>query len=99
MDPYERVNFWSHSVPAVGLAILCALGFLHGSPSVTVYAACAATTHGMSALTHVFPESRTLVGRSLGHSEKQGQDKTGRHHACRPVPGHAAWVDAHQLLC
>ncbi|KAL6769301.1 hypothetical protein ACKKBG_A30475 [Auxenochlorella protothecoides x Auxenochlorella symbiontica] len=60
VDPYERVNFWSHSVPAVGLAILCALGFLHGSPSVTVYAACAATTHGMSALTHVFPESRTL---------------------------------------
>ncbi|KAG1656019.1 hypothetical protein FOA52_005647 [Chlamydomonas sp. UWO 241] len=62
-DPYERVNFWSHFLPGCVLVVLgvCALlGSFSGGTPMAVFCACAATTHLLSAVTHVWPDDHAL---------------------------------------
>ena len=62
-DPYERVNFWSHAVPGALLSALsaaAALGAARGGAPLAAFCACAAVTHLLSALTHVWPDSHAL---------------------------------------
>jgi len=76
LDPYERVNVWSHAIPgalflALGLVSLSGLappGLLprtDGSRAWThdplgAFCLCAATTHLLSALTHVWPDDARI---------------------------------------
>jgi hypothetical protein len=63
-DPYERVNFWSHSIPGALLLLLAALaaaGAAPGGAPMAWFGVCAATTHLFSAMTHVYPDSHGLV--------------------------------------
>lgn len=78
VDPYERINFWSHAVPATGLLVLGLRGWLRGELSVALYCGCAAVTHGLSALTHVFPESVALVRRAGRALVERGRRKWGK---------------------
>jgi predicted membrane channel-forming protein YqfA (hemolysin III family) len=62
-DPYERINFWSHFLPGVAFSILslCSfLGMIHGGTTLSLFTACATTTHLLSALTHVWPDNHAL---------------------------------------
>ncbi len=57
-DPYERVNFWSHLLPGLAFVVLAlAAKALHveGTQALSIFCIAAATTHLLSALTHVFP--------------------------------------------
>lgn len=63
-DPYERVNFWSHAVPGVAFLLLGLSALSHlvaGGPPLFIYSCCASITHLFSALTHVYPDSHSLV--------------------------------------
>ncbi|PNW77179.1 hypothetical protein CHLRE_10g425650v5 [Chlamydomonas reinhardtii] len=62
-DPYERVNVWSHGLPALAFIVLGALakaGAVPGDNALAVFCFCAAMTHGSSALTHVWPDDHLL---------------------------------------
>lgn len=75
-DPYERINVWSHALPGLaflalglfslsGLAPEGALPRTDGRRAWThdplgAFCLCAATTHLLSALTHVWPDSARL---------------------------------------
>uniref|UniRef100_A0A383V9U8 Uncharacterized protein n=1 Tax=Tetradesmus obliquus TaxID=3088 RepID=A0A383V9U8_TETOB len=62
-DPYERINFWSHFLPGVALLITGLLAHLHlvaGGEALWVFCCCAATTHLLSSLTHVYPDDHLL---------------------------------------
>jgi hypothetical protein len=66
-DKYERINFWSHAVPGLlflAAAWLCRRGALPGGPALAVFAACTASTHLISALTHVYPDSHFVVRKA-----------------------------------
>lgn len=56
-DPYERINFWSHAVPAVAF---CAVAAATGDATLALFAVCAAVTHACSAATHVWPDSSAI---------------------------------------
>lgn len=63
VDPYERVNVWSHGFPGTLFLLfgfLARLGFVFGGNTMTVFCSCAATTHLLSAITHAFPEDMLL---------------------------------------
>ncbi|KAK9807694.1 hypothetical protein WJX72_006304 [[Myrmecia] bisecta] len=62
-DPYERVNVWSHGVPGLlflVLGLLSSFGWGDGSKTLAVFSVCAACTHLLSAITHIFPDSHQL---------------------------------------
>lgn len=62
-DPYERVNVWSHSVPGavfLTLALVALIGGNDGGWPLAIFGFCAACTHLLSALTHVYPDSHAL---------------------------------------
>jgi predicted membrane channel-forming protein YqfA (hemolysin III family) len=59
-DPYERVNFWSHAVPAVAFAAVAAAAMAAGDTTIALFAVCAAVTHVCSAATHVWPDSHAI---------------------------------------
>lgn len=62
-DPYERVNVWSHGMPGIIFLILGLLAHLGAAPGGSVllaFCCCAATTHLLSAITHVYPEDKFL---------------------------------------
>ena len=62
-DPYERINFWSHAVPAIFLLWIALYYMLKKVPSgavMVVFALCSCTTHAFSALTHVYPDSHAI---------------------------------------
>jgi predicted membrane channel-forming protein YqfA (hemolysin III family) len=62
-DKYERVNFWSHAAPGSAFATLAAAaatGAAAGGAPLALFGACAAATHLLSALTHVWPDSHAL---------------------------------------
>ncbi|GLC45763.1 hypothetical protein PLESTB_000501300 [Pleodorina starrii] len=62
-DPYERINVWSHGLPALAFVVLGALakaGVVPGGLSMSVFCFCAAMTHGSSTLTHVWPDDHVL---------------------------------------
>lgn len=59
-DPYERVNVWSHGVPGVFFLLVGLYGLQLGINAYAVFGLCAATTHLLSALTHVYPDSVPL---------------------------------------
>jgi predicted membrane channel-forming protein YqfA (hemolysin III family) len=62
-DEYERINFWSHGLPAAAFTAMVVLHFCFQTviPSpVAVFAAFAAITHGCSALTHIYPDSHAI---------------------------------------
>ncbi|PNH12495.1 hypothetical protein TSOC_000589 [Tetrabaena socialis] len=62
-DPYERINVWSHGLPALGFVLLGALakaGIVPGGFALSVFCFCAAMTQGSSALTHVWPDDHLL---------------------------------------
>ncbi|KAG2497895.1 hypothetical protein HYH03_004161 [Edaphochlamys debaryana] len=62
-DPYERINVWTHGLPALGFILLGVLskhGFVTGGLPLTVFCLCTAVTHFSSALTHVWPDDHLL---------------------------------------
>ncbi|KAF8065666.1 NAA20 [Scenedesmus sp. PABB004] len=62
-DPYERINFWSHALPGAVLLLLglaAHAGVARGGDALAVFCCCAATTHLLSALTHVWPDDHLL---------------------------------------
>eukprot|EP00884_Botryococcus_braunii_P016500 jgi/Botrbrau1/3533/Bobra.341_2s0059.1 len=68
-DPYERVNVWSHGIPGFLFILLGVASYMGwvvgGSPAwihnpLGMFCLCAATTHLLSALTHVYPDSIAL---------------------------------------
>lgn len=63
-DPYERTNFWSHFVPGVLLLLMAAAAsaaLIPGHHALAVWGVCSGSTHLLSALTHVYPDSHSLV--------------------------------------
>ena len=62
-NSYERINFWSHALPAAAFAVLVVL-HVSGQPeipmTVALFAAFAFITHGFSALTHVYPDNHSI---------------------------------------
>lgn len=58
MDPYERVNVWSHGAPVP--ALLAVAWAYRGSLPVVVHSLCTAVNHLCSALTHIWPDSVPL---------------------------------------
>eukprot|EP00879_Flechtneria_rotunda_P024922 GHRR01026449.1.p1 GENE.GHRR01026449.1~~GHRR01026449.1.p1 ORF type:complete len:228 (+),score=48.55 GHRR01026449.1:807-1490(+) len=62
-DPYERINFWSHFIPGTTFFVtgfLARHAFVPGGAALWVFCCCAAITHLLSALTHVWPDSHFL---------------------------------------
>jgi predicted membrane channel-forming protein YqfA (hemolysin III family) len=63
-DEYERINCWSHGLPATGFASLVFMHFFFAQTHipwvVALFAVCAFTTHFFSALTHVYPDSHSI---------------------------------------
>lgn len=62
-DPYERVNVWSHGLPAVvlfavGMAALS--GLMPDSAPVGVFGLLSSTCHALSALAHIYPDHHGL---------------------------------------
>ena len=63
LDPYERINVWSHLVPGLVFCLLCLYGLGHHAPALSLFTFCAGMTHMFSAMTHVYPDSHRLVRR------------------------------------
>lgn len=66
-DPYERVNVWSHGLPglfflASGLYSLFSLNRTNKATSLplTIFFLCAAATHLLSCLTHIYPDDHVI---------------------------------------
>lgn len=56
-DPYEKINVWSHLVPGM-LFPLIALATK--TKALAFFSLCAATTHILSGLTHMWPEDKIV---------------------------------------
>ncbi|KAK9841619.1 hypothetical protein WJX74_008816 [Apatococcus lobatus] len=62
-DPYERICFFSHIIPGccfLAGTILILARALHESKTLAGFLGCAACTHIISAVTHVWPDSMHL---------------------------------------
>ncbi|CAG9467629.1 unnamed protein product [Pedinophyceae sp. YPF-701] len=58
-DPYERVNVFSHGIPALGfwiLAISSFMGWFPGGTPMALFGLAAATTHTGSTIAHLWPD-------------------------------------------
>jgi len=63
-DPYERFNFWSHAIPAasfLGMLAAALANAIPGGVALATFCTCACITHALSALTHVYPDSHSIV--------------------------------------
>lgn len=62
-DEYERVNIWSHTIPGLAFLALGLTSLLQvcaGGGTLAIFCFCAACTHILSALGHVYPDSHFL---------------------------------------
>ncbi|KAK9809407.1 hypothetical protein WJX73_003131 [Symbiochloris irregularis] len=67
LDPYERINVWSHAAPGILFVILGFASYAGYTPGHNwvhnpfgIFCFCAATTHLLSASTHVYPDNHFL---------------------------------------
>ena len=62
-DPYERICVWTHLLPGLALLALALASSFSSQPgheALSLFAACACSTHLFSALTHVWPDDHYL---------------------------------------
>ena len=67
LDPYERVNVWSHGIPGLVFLVSGLISIYTLSPKnratflpLAIFLLCASTTHLLSCLTHVYPDDHVL---------------------------------------